>query len=221
MSRTAAVLMVIFGLIAGAVAGSLSSKGGIASLFATRSADPVAALSDSINPPGAATNEAGPVKPATIVEDLPSCMRSRNVDTDAIRKQGPRAPDHRTISAITICYLTLSRDHMCDSRFRMSAIGTIEIYYGQRALAKLYVSRRANMTSDAIANASLQDREKIAEADREAQSWSGSQDQEIDAALMGLVKGGYLSPDDFKARAAKEEIGQILAGVSSPKKACS
>jgi hypothetical protein len=38
---------------------------------------------------------------------------------------------------------------------------------------------------------------------------------------MGLVKGGYLSPDDFKARAAKEEIGQILAGVSSPKKACS
>jgi hypothetical protein len=103
----------------------------------------------------------------------------------------------------------------------MSAIGTIEIYYGQRALAKLYVSRRANMTSDAIANASLQDREKIAEADREAQSWSGSQDQEIDAALMGLVKGGYLSPDDFKARAAKEEIGQILAGVSSPKKACS
>ena len=31
---------------------------------------------------------------------------------------------------------------------------------------------------------------------------------------MGLVKDGYLSPDDFKARAAKEEIGQILAGVS-------
>jgi hypothetical protein len=36
-----------------------------------------------------------------------------------------------------------------------------------------------------------------------------------------LVKGGYLSSDDFKARAAKDEIAQILVGVSSLKKACS
>lgn len=221
MSRTVAVLMVILGLIAGAVAGSLSSKGGIAGLFANQNADPVATPSDSVNPPGAATNEAGPVKPATVVENMPSCLRSRNADTEAIRKPGLRALDHKTVSALAICSAILSRDHMCDSGTRTTVIGTFEIYYGQRALAKLYVSRRAGMTSDATANASVQDREKIAVADREAQSWGGSQDQEIDATLMGLVKDGYLSSDDFKARAAKEEIAQVLAGVSSSKKACS
>jgi hypothetical protein len=213
--------MVLLGLIAGAVAGSLTRNGGIASLFATQNADQVATLSDSVDPPGGATDEAGLVKPATAVEDMPSCLRSRNADTEAIRKPGLRALDHRTISALTICSVILRRFHKCDSGTRTTVVGAIEFYYGQRARAKLYVSGRANMSSDAIANASPKDREKIAEADREAQSWGGSQDQEIDAALMGLVKGGYFSPDDFKAGAAKEEIGQVLVGVSLPKKACS
>jgi len=148
-------------------------------------------------------------------------MRSRGVDTDAIRRQGPRAPDHQTISAMTICYLALSSGHMCDSRWRPSVIGTIETYYAQRAIAQTYVSRRASMTPDALANAPPQEREKIAEADREARSWGGPQDQEIGATLARLVKDGYLSPGDFNAREAKEEIGRIASGLSSSKKACS
>ena len=77
------------------------------------------------------------------------------------------------------------------------------------------------MTSRAIAQASLQEQEKIAEADREAQSWRGPSDQEIDAALTRLVRDGYFSADDFKAVQAKEEIAQVLKGLASAKKACS
>jgi hypothetical protein len=151
---------------------------------------------------------------------MPSCLRSRSADTEAIGKPGLRALNHKTISALAICSVIVSRDHLCDSGTRTTVIGAIEIYYGQRALAKVYESHRANMTSDAIAHASPQDQEKIAEADREAQSWGGPSDQEIDATLTGLVKDGYLSADDFKAVRAKEEIGQVLKGLASAKKAC-
>jgi hypothetical protein len=214
--------MVICGFIAGAIAGSLTSNGGgIANLLASEKSDAVATPSNSIRAQNVATDEAPLVKSATNAEDMPGCLRSRNADTEAIQKPGLRALDHKTVSALTICSVILSRSHMCNSASREIIVGTFERYYDERALAKLYASRRAAMTADALAHTSPHEQERIAKADGEAQSWGGSSDQEIDATLTGLVKDGYFSLDDFKAGRAKEEIGQVLGGVASAKKACS
>ena len=112
-------------------------------------------------------------------------------------------------------------DHMCDSEPGRPLSARLK---SVSANARWPNSMRAvapNMTSDAIANASPRRSEKIAEADREARSWGGSQDQEMRCDAHGIGRGRISSPDDFKARAAKEEIAQVLAGVSQSKKACS
>jgi len=96
---------------------------------------------------------------------------------------------------------------------------SIQLYYDQRSLFKTYLDNRAHVSADAVAHASPQEQQKIAEADREAQS--GPMDQEIDAAVIEMFKDGYFSLDDLKDFRAKQEISQMLGGVAGTKKACS